>query len=367
MKIILASNSKRREKVLKEHGFDIVIDPSNFDESKIKIGNIKDLTMELAKQKALTVAKRHNNEIIVAADTLVYFNGKEIGQQHSDEDARNTLKLLRGKNHEVFTGLCVINTKTGKMLQDSDTALIKLKDISDDELERYISSGVYKSKAGAYSIDDSEFKSFIENIDGEHTNIMGMPIPKLKNMIRQIVEDDKMNDLKELIRTIPNWPKEGIMFRDVTTLMKDPVGFRKVVDMLVHRYINKKVDVIAGIEARGLILGGALAHQLGVGFVPIRKPGKLPAETVEAEYMKEYGPDKLTLHKDAIMEGQNVLIIDDLLATGGTALAAAKLVEKLGGKVTEFAFMVDLPDLGGNKTLTEKGYSVYKMIDFEGE
>ncbi|MEA3430484.1 MAG: adenine phosphoribosyltransferase [Nanoarchaeota archaeon] len=176
-----------------------------------------------------------------------------------------------------------------------------------------------------------------------------------------------MEDLKNLIRTIPNWPKEGIMFRDVTTLMKDPVGFRKVIDVLVQRYIGKKIDIIAGIEARGLIIGGALAHQLGLGFIPIRKPGKLPAETVEAEYMKEYGPDKLTLHKDAIEPGQNVLIIDDLLATGGTCIAAAELVEKLGGKVAECAFMVDLPDLGGTKKLQDKGYNVYKMVEFEGD
>ena len=176
-----------------------------------------------------------------------------------------------------------------------------------------------------------------------------------------------MNELKNLIRTIPNWPKEGIMFRDVTTLMKDPKGFRKMIDIMVHRYMDKRIDIVAGIEARGLIIGGALAHQLGLGFVPIRKPGKLPAETVEAEYMKEYGPDKVQVHKDAISEGMNVLLIDDLLATGGTMFAAIELVEKLGGKVAECAFVVDLPDLGGRKKLEEKGYKVYNMIEFEGD
>lgn len=176
-----------------------------------------------------------------------------------------------------------------------------------------------------------------------------------------------MQDLKNLIRTIPNWPKEGIMFRDITTLMKDPVGFRKIIDVLVQRYIGKRIDVIAGIEARGLILGGALAHQLGIGFVPIRKPGKLPAETVEAEYMKEYGPDKLTLHKDAIEEGQSVLIIDDLIATAGTCVAAAELVQKLGGSVFECCFLVELPELKGRDKLEAKNLKVFSLLAFEGE
>lgn len=176
-----------------------------------------------------------------------------------------------------------------------------------------------------------------------------------------------MKELKDMIRTIPHWPKEGVMFRDVTTLMKNPLGFRRVIDLFVQRYVDKRIDLVAGIEARGLILGGAIAHQLGLGFVPIRKPGKLPAETIEAEYMKEYGPDKLSIHKDAINEGMNVLVIDDLLATGGTAIAAAELVEKLGGKVAEIAFIVDLPDLGGKKKLEEKGYKVFNMLEFEGD
>jgi adenine phosphoribosyltransferase len=176
-----------------------------------------------------------------------------------------------------------------------------------------------------------------------------------------------LEDLKKLIRTVPHWPKQGVMFRDVTTLMKDPAGFRKVIDTFVHRYVGKKIDAIVGIDARGFILGGAIAHQLGKGFIPVRKPGKLPAETIEAEYMKEYGPDKLAMHKDAITKGMNVIICDDLIATGGTALAAAQLVENLGGKIFEFAFVVDLPELGGKKLLESKGYKVYNMIEFEGE
>lgn len=173
--------------------------------------------------------------------------------------------------------------------------------------------------------------------------------------------------IKSRIRTVPHWPKQGIMFRDITTLLKDPVGLKICVDDFVKRYRNTDFDIIVGIEARGFILGGALAYSLGKGFVPVRKKGKLPAETVGVTYDLEYGTDTIEMHKDAILKGQKVLIIDDLLATGGTALAAAKLVEKLGGKVVEIAFIVDLPDVGGGKKLTKAGYKWYAQCAFEGD
>jgi adenine phosphoribosyltransferase len=175
--------------------------------------------------------------------------------------------------------------------------------------------------------------------------------------------------IKSRIRTIPDYPKKGIMFRDITTLIKDPVGFRLVIDNLTQRYIkgNIRFDVIVGIESRGFIIGGALSYTLGKGFVPVRKKGKLPAEKVSHEYQLEYGTDTIEMHKDAIKKGTNVLLIDDLLATGGTALAAAALIEKLGGKVVEMAFIVNLPDVGGIKKLTEKGYKVFSLTDFEGD
>jgi adenine phosphoribosyltransferase len=175
--------------------------------------------------------------------------------------------------------------------------------------------------------------------------------------------------IKSRIRTIPDHPKKGIMFRDITTLIKDPVGFRLVIDNLTQRYIKGDVefDLIVGIEARGFIIGGALSYTLGKGFAPIRKPGKLPAEVVSQEYELEYGSDKMEIHTDALNEGTKVLLVDDLLATGGTALAAAALVEKLGGTVSEMAFIVNLPDVGGFKRLTEKGYSVFALTEFEGE
>lgn len=173
--------------------------------------------------------------------------------------------------------------------------------------------------------------------------------------------------IKSRIRTIPHWPKKGIMFRDITTLLKDPVGFKICIDDFVSRYKNKEIDVIVGIDSRGFILGGALAYLLGKGFVPIRKKGKLPAETEKEDYALEYGIDTIEIHKDAIEKGQRVLIIDDLIATGGTAMAAAKLVKKLHGEVVEFAFMVDLPDLGGHKKLESAGYSVYAQTEFEGD
>ena len=175
--------------------------------------------------------------------------------------------------------------------------------------------------------------------------------------------------IKSKIRTIPDHPKKGIMFRDITTLIKDPVGFRLVIDNLTERYIKGDLnfDIIVGIEARGFIIGGALSYTLGKGFVPVRKMGKLPAEVVRHEYQLEYGTDTVEIHKDAIAKGVKVLLVDDLLATGGTALAAANLIEKLGGVVAEMAFIVNLPDVGGEKKLKEKGYKVYCLTGFEGD
>lgn len=175
--------------------------------------------------------------------------------------------------------------------------------------------------------------------------------------------------IKSRIRTIPDHPQKGIMFRDITTLIKDPVGFRLVIDNLTQRYIKGDIefDLIVGIEARGFIIGGALSYTLGKGFIPIRKPGKLPAEVETQEYQLEYGTDEIEIHKDAIEKSSKVLLVDDLLATGGTALAAATLVEKLGGIVAEMAFIVNLPDIGGSTKLQEKGYNVFALTEFEGD
>ena len=175
--------------------------------------------------------------------------------------------------------------------------------------------------------------------------------------------------IKSRIRTVPDYPKKGILFRDITTLIKDPVGFRLVIDTLTQRYITGDIhiDSIVGIEARGFIIGGALSYTLGKGFVPIRKLGKLPAEVVRHEYELEYGKDTVEVHKDAIRKGAKILVVDDLLATGGTAIAAASLVEKLGGSVIELAFIVNLPEAGGYAKLKNKGYKVFCLTDFEGE
>ena len=175
--------------------------------------------------------------------------------------------------------------------------------------------------------------------------------------------------IKSKIRTIPDHPKKGIMFRDITTLLKDPVGYRLMIDNFTQRYIKGDIDfdIIVGIEARGFIMGGALSYTLGKGFVPIRKIGKLPGEVEQHEYSLEYGTDTVEIHKDAISKGDRVLVVDDLLATGGTALAAATLIEKLGGEVAEMAFIVNLPEVGGEKVLKDKNYKIYCQTEFEGE
>jgi len=171
--------------------------------------------------------------------------------------------------------------------------------------------------------------------------------------------------IKSKIRTVPHWPKEGIMFRDITTLLKDPDGFKETIDILYNRYKDKKIDKVLGIESRGFIFGAPLAYLLHCGFVPIRKPGKLPAECEFEEYTLEYGTDKIEIHVDSIEKGERILIVDDLIATAGTADAARKLVKKLGGTIVECAFIVELSDLKGRDKL--KGEKIYSIVEFEGE
>ena len=175
-----------------------------------------------------------------------------------------------------------------------------------------------------------------------------------------------MKTVKDYIRTIVDFPHEGILFRDVTTLFADPRGFRMAVDQMLHPYAGQRIDVVVGLEARGFILGGAIAHQLGTGFVPVRKKGKLPGTTISQDYKLEYGEAIVEIHDDAIEAGQRVLIVDDLLATGGTAEAGISLVERLGGAIVGCAFIVDLPDLGGRRRLEALGMEVHALCAFEG-
>jgi len=172
-----------------------------------------------------------------------------------------------------------------------------------------------------------------------------------------------MTDLKKLIREIPGFPKPGILFYDITTLLKDPAGFAGVIDAFKQRYAGLKVDKVLGIEARGFIFAPALAYAIGAGFVPVRKPKKLPAETVSEDYALEYGADRVEIHKDAISAGENILIVDELLATGGTAAAAARLVEKLGGKVAGLGFVIELGFLHGREKLA--GYDVFALLHYD--
>ncbi len=173
-------------------------------------------------------------------------------------------------------------------------------------------------------------------------------------------------DLAAFIRTIPNYPKPGIMFRDITTLLADARAFRRAVDELVQPFAGMKIDKVAGIEARGFILGGAVAHQLSAGFVPLRKKGKLPHETRSVEYALEYGSDAMEMHLDAVAAGETVMLVDDLIATGGTALAATQLLREAGARIVVAAFVIDLPDLGGAGRLRAAGLPVSTLVAFEG-
>ncbi len=173
--------------------------------------------------------------------------------------------------------------------------------------------------------------------------------------------------LKARIRSIHGYPKPGIIFRDITTLLQDAFGFRKLVDDLVQPHAGSRIDAVAGIEARGFIIGGAVAHQLSVGFIPVRKKGKLPWETIGVDYELEYGRDRIEIHKDAITKGQSVLLVDDLIATGGTAIAAIQLLRQAGANIVGCSFVIDLPDLGGRKRIEKMGVNVQTLVEFEGE
>jgi adenine phosphoribosyltransferase len=187
---------------------------------------------------------------------------------------------------------------------------------------------------------------------------------------RHPTTESHMTTVKEsllaAIRTIPNYPKPGILFRDITTLLGNPQAYRRAIDELVHPYAGTKIDKVAGIEARGFILGGAMAHQLSAGFIPIRKKGKLPHETVRIAYSLEYGIDEMEMHKDAVQPGEKVILVDDLIATGGTAEGATKLLRQMGADIVAACFVIDLPELGGRKKLEARGVTVRTLIEYEG-
>jgi len=203
---------------------------------------------------------------------------------------------------------------------------------------------------------------------GEIVEIFGKNVDNMKKLLLETIKrlsTENEDFIKSKIRTIPNWPKPGVIYRDITTLLKDNEGFKRVIDILYNKYKNRDIEVIVGIESRGFIVGSILAHKLNLGFVPIRKKGRLPYETEREEYDLEYGKDSIEIHKDAIKPGQKVLLIDDLIATGGTCRAAANLIEKLGGVIEEIAFVIELVDLKGREKLNK--WEVYSVVKFEGE
>jgi len=173
--------------------------------------------------------------------------------------------------------------------------------------------------------------------------------------------------IKSKIRTVKNYPIDGVMFRDITTLFKDPEGLREAINIFAERYKDMKIDKIVAIESRGFLIGAPLAYLLNIGLVLIRKPGKLPAETIKQNYKLEYGTDQIEIHIDSIKEGERVLIVDDLIATGGTVEAAVKLVQKMKGVILECCFIIDLPDIGGSRKLESMGQNVFSLCEFEGD
>ena len=181
------------------------------------------------------------------------------------------------------------------------------------------------------------------------------------------MNEESAMSLKSLIRTIPDYPKAGIQFRDITTLLLDARGFREAVEGLAQPFRNGRIDKVAGIEARGLILGGAVALELGAGFAPVRKRGKLPWETIGEDYQLEYGSDRVEMHRDAVSPGERVLLVDDLVATGGTAEAAIRVIQKLGGEIVGCAVIIDLPGLGGSRRIAALGHHLVSLVEFEGE
>jgi len=179
--------------------------------------------------------------------------------------------------------------------------------------------------------------------------------------------ENTYNEIKEKIRSIPDWPKQGVMFRDITSLLEDRLIFRKVIDCFVYRYQGYAIDTVVGIDARGFILGAPLAYLLNTPFVPVRKKGKLPGETLSQPYALEYGEAEVEIQKSSLRRGDQVLLIDDLIATGGTMLAAAKLIQTLGAEIVEAAAIIDLPDIGGSKKLKEANISIHTLCEFEGD
>ncbi|WP_394062074.1 adenine phosphoribosyltransferase [Alcaligenes sp. WGS1538] len=179
------------------------------------------------------------------------------------------------------------------------------------------------------------------------------------------MQTDPAQYIRQTIRNVPDWPKPGVTFRDITPVLQDPRSFRVLIDLFVYRYMGQKLDLVAGVDARGFIVGSVLAYELNLGFVPVRKKGKLPFNTVAEEYSLEYGNASVEMHTDSVRPGQRVLLIDDLIATGGTLLAAARLLQRLGANVVEAAAIIDLPELGGSKAVIDSGLPVYTVCSFK--
>lgn len=277
---------------------------------------------------------------------------------------------LNIKHHKTGTVVTIegprFSTKAeSKMFQQLGADVINMSIAPEASLAR---EADVEYAAIAMSTDYDCWKSGEESVTWEAIlEIFEKNAENMKKLLLKVIEKISNHDeelIRSKIRTVPNWPKPGVMFRDITTLIKDSEGFKKVLEIFENRYKDKKIDAIAGIESRGFIFAAALASKLNKGVILLRKPGKLPSETVREEYDLEYGKDAIEIHKDAITNGMNVLLIDDLIATAGTCRAAANLIEKLGGKIIECACVIELPSLCGRQKLK---WPVFSIIQYEGE
>jgi len=379
--------------IIARHGKNHDINPTNVN-YRANIAALKKLGCEiiLASSAVGSLREEINPGDLVFPDQFIDFtkhrkstffdSGEVVHTPMAEPFSEKLRKILietadeLGFNHHPLATIAVIegprfSTRAESFFFKSFADVIGMTTVPEANLAR--EAGIeYVSVAMATDYDcwkeDAEsvtFEMIMERMKENAEKVKSLFIKVIQKLGEDELNKEHKDYIKRKIRTVPNWPKEGVMFRDITTLLKDADGFQRTMKLFEDRYKNKDIDLIAGIESRGFVIASALASKLGKGLVLIRKPNKLPAEKEREEYDLEYGKDAVEIHKDAINPGQKVLLVDDLLATGGTSFAACSLIEKIGGKVVECAFVVELPKLKGRKKI--ENWPVFRLVEFEGD